>query len=195
MSKQDAGVSSDKLFGLLASRLKALNGDIKIIAVKGFCKLLLLDVDIPTAVVSDLFKIYFDPKSLADDDNDVRQVLTLFFSVFPWSSAAHQKLIAQCLGDSIFDLFELAGHDLSVTQLAAQLMDWINPKQCQSNRYLSGFTHFALGVCRHAVGRSAGHIKAAFSILTKLPINYLDDTKAINEMFKILEELSEVMNG
>jgi hypothetical protein len=132
-------------------------------------------------------------------NDDIRQALTLFFSVYPFTAAVHQEIIAQSLDEIIFDLLDPEdGNGLSVSHIAMQLTNWLDPKQltkgsesaddCYQHR-----TKFAIAVCRGSCARSVSQIKAVFSIISQIPLTI--DECVTKELESIIDDLLEVGLG
>ena len=88
------------------------------------------------------------------------------------------------------------GRELSLSQISAQLADWIDPKllvhgEDEVGENMSGYSQLAVGVCRESCSKPAAQIKAAFSVISKIPLAY-DDESATKLMKTIINDLLEV---
>lgn len=79
--------STNWLIHLLADFMDSANSEIRTTTVEGFAKLFFSDVLNSTKVLSKLLTIYFHP--LTNNDNRLRQCLTLFLNSYPKFSKKH----------------------------------------------------------------------------------------------------------
>lgn len=124
--------STARIITLLRTKLKTDDADLLALIVEGITKLYLVKALDDEGIMVDLIALYFHNRSL--ENQRVRQCLSYFFMVFPYSLISNQKTISKAVVPFMKSIVNSLDYQaIPAVQIAQHLMDWTDVRKLIRN--------------------------------------------------------------